>query len=239
MKAQFSSVTQLCQTECNTPDFPVHHQLLELTLTHVHRVGDAIQPSHLLLSPPPAFSLSQHQGLFQWVSSLHQVAKYWSFSFCISPSSECSGLISFRMDWLSFLAVQGTLKSLLQHHTSKASILRHSAFFNFGMLSGMFFSQTMLALRECFSCVWLFATLWAVAYQAPLSIGFSRQDYWSGLPCPPLEDLPNPGIESVSPALQADSLPLSHQGILNGLAQFSPVQFSHSVMSDSSWLHGL
>ena len=130
MKAQFSSVTQLCQTECSTPDFPVHHQLLELTLTHVHRVGDAIQPSHPLLSPsPPAFNLSQHQGLFQWVSSSHQVAKYWSFSFCISPSSECSGLISFRMDWLSLLAVQGTLKSLLQHHTSEASLLWCSAFF--------------------------------------------------------------------------------------------------------------
>ena len=86
-----------------------------LNQTHVHRVGDAIQPSHLLLSPsPPAFNLSQHQGLFKWVSSSHQVAKYWSFSFSISPSSEYSGLISFMMDWLDLLAVQGTLKSLLQ-----------------------------------------------------------------------------------------------------------------------------
>ena len=87
--------------------------------------------SHLILSSPspPAANPSQHQGLFQWVSSSHEVAKYWSFSFSISPSSEHPGLISFRMDWLDFLAVQGTLKSLLQHHSSKASILRCSAFF--------------------------------------------------------------------------------------------------------------
>ena len=114
--------------ECSTPGFPVHHQLLELAQSHVHRVGDAIQPSHPLLSPsPPALNLSQHQGLFKWVSSSHQWSKYWSFS--ISPSSEYSGLISFRIDWFDLLTVQGTLKNLLQHHSSKASILRHSAFF--------------------------------------------------------------------------------------------------------------
>ena len=115
---------------CSTPGFPVHHQLSELTQTHVHWVGDAIQPSHLLSSPsPPAFNLSQHQGPFKWVSSLHQEAKYWSFSFNISPSNEYSGLISFRMDWLDLLAVQRTLESLLQHHSSKASILMRSSFF--------------------------------------------------------------------------------------------------------------
>ena len=113
-----------------TPGFSVHHQHPELTKTHVHWVSDAIQPSHPLSSPPPpAFSLSQHHGPFQWVSSSHQVAKYWSFSFNISPSNEYSGLISFRMDWLDLLAVQGNLKSLLQHHSSKASILQCSAFF--------------------------------------------------------------------------------------------------------------
>ena len=93
---------------------------------------ELVMPSnHLLLSSPsPAFNLSQHQGLFQGVSSSHQVAKkYWSFSFNISPSNKYSGLISFRMNWLDLLAVQGTLKSLLQYHSSKASILRHSAFF--------------------------------------------------------------------------------------------------------------
>ena len=116
---QFSSVTQSCLTLCNpldcsTPGFPVHHQLPEPTQTHVHHVGDAIQPSHPPSSPsPPAFNLSQHQGLFQWVGSLHQVAKVLEFQFHISPSNEYSGLISFRMDWLDLLVVQGTLKSLL------------------------------------------------------------------------------------------------------------------------------
>ena len=116
---QFSSVVQLCLTlcnpmDCNTPGFSVHHQLLEFTQTHIHWVGgDAIQPSHPLSSPsPPAFSLSQNRGLFQWVSSSHQVAKVWSFSFSISLYNEYSGLISFRTDWLDLLAVQGTLKSL-------------------------------------------------------------------------------------------------------------------------------
>ena len=116
--------------ECSTPGFPVHHQLPEFTQTHVHWVGDAIQPSHPLLSTSPlALNLSQHQGLFKWVNSSHQWPKYWSFSFNISPSNEHSGLISFRMDWLDLLAVQGTLKSLLQHHSSKASILWCLAFF--------------------------------------------------------------------------------------------------------------
>ena len=114
----------------STPGLPVHHQLPESTQTHVHWVGDAIQPSHpLSSSSPPAPKPSQHQSLFQWVSSLHQVAKYWSFSFNISPSNEHPGLISFRMDWLDRLAVQETLKSLFQHHNSKASILLYSAFY--------------------------------------------------------------------------------------------------------------
>ena len=133
---QLSSVAQLCLTlcdplDCSTSGLPVHHQLPEFAQTHVHQVSDAIQPSHPLLSPsPPAFNLSQHQSLFQWVSSLHQVGKLMlSFSFNISPSNEYSGLISFRMDWLHLFAVQGTLKSLLQHHSLKASILQCSAFF--------------------------------------------------------------------------------------------------------------
>ena len=90
---------------------------------------DAIQPSHPLSSPsPPALNLSQHQGLFKWVSSLQQVPKYWNFSFNISPSNEHPGLISFSIHWFD-LAVQGTLKSLLQHHSSKVSILWYSDFF--------------------------------------------------------------------------------------------------------------
>ena len=86
----------------------VHCQLPEFTQTHVHWVGDAIQPSHPLLPPsPPAFNLSQPEGLFQWVSSSYQVPKYWSFSFSISPSNEYSGLISFRMDWFDLLESKG------------------------------------------------------------------------------------------------------------------------------------
>ena len=132
---QFSSVAQSCLTFCNpmnrhTSGLPVHHQLPEPAQTHVHWVGDAIQPSHPLSSPsPPSLNLSQNQGLFTWVSSSHQVVKYWSFSFNISPTNEHPGLITFRMDLLDLFAVQGTLKSLLQHHSSKASILLCSAFF--------------------------------------------------------------------------------------------------------------
>ena len=114
----------------STPGLPVHHQVLEFTQTHVHRVGDAIQPSHPLSSPSlPAPNRSQHQGLFKWVNSSHEVAKILCFSFTISPSNEHPGLISFRMDWLDLLAVQETVKSLLQHHSSKASIFHCSAFF--------------------------------------------------------------------------------------------------------------
>ena len=209
--------------DSSMPGLPVHHQLSELTQTHVHQVGDAIQPSHPLLTPSPlTLSLSQHQGLFQWVTSSHQVAKvleflmkhqfssvqllsrvqlfvtpwtaacqgtmsitnsqsllklmsiklvmpfnhlilchplfllpsifpsirvfssesvlhirwpkYWSFSFSISPSNEYSELISFRFDLFDLLAVQGTLKSLLQHHSSKAAFLWCAAFF-LGQLS--------------------------------------------------------------------------------------------------------
>ena len=116
--------------DCNTAGFPVLHQLLELAQIHVHRVGDAIQPSHPLSSPSPStFIHSQHQGLFQESVFHIKWPKDCSFSFSISPSKEYSGLISFRMDWLDLLVVLGTLKSLLQHHSSKASVLQGSAFF--------------------------------------------------------------------------------------------------------------
>ena len=113
--------------DCSTPGFPVLYHLPELAQTHGHQVSDAIQP---LSSPyPPTFNLSQDQGLFN-ESVLHiRWPKYCSFSFNISPSNEYSGLISFTIDWFALLAVQGTLKSLLQHHSSKASILQYSAFF--------------------------------------------------------------------------------------------------------------
>ena len=117
--------------DCSTGGFPVHHQLPEPAQVHVHRVTDAIQPSHPLPSPsPPAFNLSQHQGLISNESvPCIRWPKYWSFSFNISPSTEYLGQISLRMDWFDLLAVQGTLKSLLQHHSSKVSLLRRSAFF--------------------------------------------------------------------------------------------------------------
>ena len=132
---QFSSVAQPCPTlfdpmNHSTPGLPVHHQLPEFTQTHVHRVTDAIQPTilcgpRLLLPPsPPRIRVFSNEStlLMRW-------PKYWSFILSISPSNEHPGLVSFRMDWLDLLAVQGTLKSLLQHHSSKASILWCSAFF--------------------------------------------------------------------------------------------------------------
>ena len=126
------SVAKLCPTLCNPMDcsmpcFPVLHYLPEFAPTHVYWVSNALQPSHPLSPPSPlALNLSQHQGLFQWVGTLHQVPKYWSFS--ISSSNERSRLTSFRIDWLDLLADQGTLKSL-QLHSSKSSVLWHSAFF--------------------------------------------------------------------------------------------------------------
>ena len=113
----------------NMPGLPVHHQLPEFTQTLIHQVRDASQPSQPPSSPSPA-PIPPSIRVFSNVSTLHiRWPKYWSFSFSISPSKEHPGLISFRMDWLDLLEVQGTLKSLLQHHSSKASILRCSAFF--------------------------------------------------------------------------------------------------------------
>ena len=134
-EVQFSSVAQSCPTlcspmNCSTPGFPVHHQLPKLAQTHVHRVGDAIQPSHTLLSPSPSIILSIK--VFSKESVLHiRWPKCWSFSFSIGPSNEYSVLISFRIDWMDLLAFQGTLKSLPQHCSSKASILWCWAFFIF------------------------------------------------------------------------------------------------------------
>ena len=130
---KFSSVIQSCLTLCDPmnrsmPGLPVHHQLLEFIQTHAH--GDAIQPSHPLSSLLLLMSIFPSIRVFSNESALHIMwPKYWSFSFSISPSKEYLGLISFRMDWFDLLAVQGTLKSLLQHHNFKASVLWCSDFF--------------------------------------------------------------------------------------------------------------
>ena len=131
----YSVQSQLCPTlcspmNCSTPGLPVHHQLPGFTQTRVDWVSDAIQPSHPLSSPsPPAFNLSQHQDFSDESALRIRWPKYWSSRFSISPSNEYLRLISFRMDWLDLLAVQGTLKSLLQHHSSKTSVVWCSAFF--------------------------------------------------------------------------------------------------------------
>ena len=130
----YCSVAQSCPTlcdlmDCSTPSFPVHHHLLELAQIHVHWISDAIQPSLPLSSPFLLPSIFLSIRVFPNELTLCiRWPNYWSSSFSISPSSEYSGLVSFRTDWFD-LAVQGTLKSLLQHHSSKASIRRCSAFF--------------------------------------------------------------------------------------------------------------
>ena len=156
--------------------------------------------NHLILCRPLLLlpSIFPNIRVFSNESALHvRWPKYWSFSFNISPSNEHPGLISFRMDWLHLLAVQGTLKSLLQHHSSKASILRRSAFFivqlshlymttgkTIGLTRWTFVCKVMSLLfnmlSRLLSRVQLFVTLWTVACQAPQSLGFSRQEYWSG-----------------------------------------------------------
>ena len=151
---QFSSVTQSCPTlcdpmNCSMPGLPVHNQLLEFTPTHVQL---SVMPfSHfilcrpLLLLPPIPPSIT----VFSNESTLHmRWPKYWSFSFSIIPSKEIPGLISFRMDWLDLLAVQGTLKSLLQHHSSKASILRHSSFFTVQLSHPYMTTEKTIALTR-------------------------------------------------------------------------------------------
>ena len=165
-ESQFSSVQllsriQLCDPmNCITPGLSVHHQLPEFTQTHAHRVSDAIQPCilcrPLLLLPP----ISPSIRVFSNESTLHmRWPKYWSFNFGIIPSKEHPGLISFRMDWLNLLVVQGTLKSLLQHLSSKTSILRRSAFFTVPLSHPyMTIEKSMLLLLSHFRRVRLCVT---------------------------------------------------------------------------------
>ena len=165
-----SGLTLCDSMDCSTPDFPVLHRLLELVQTHVHRVYDAIQPSHPLSSPSPfALNLSQPQGLFQWVDSSTQVA-----SSSISPSSEYSGLISFRIDCFNLLAVQGTLKSLLQEHNLKASALLCSAFFMVQL------SHSYMSTGK--TIVWLYGSLLAKWWLCFLicCLGWSQPSFHGG-----------------------------------------------------------
>ena len=153
---------------CSIPGFPVFHHLPEFAQTHVHWLSDAIQPSHPLLPTSPAFNLSQPQGLFQWVGSSHQVAKV------LEPQHQSlhaySGLISFRIDKFDLLAIQGTLKNLLQHHSSKASILWHSGFFMVQLSHPYMTTGKTINSVQSLSRIQLFATPWTAACQASLSI---------------------------------------------------------------------
>ena len=149
------SVTKSCLTlcdpvDCSMPDFPVLHCLPEFAQTHVHWVSDAIQPYHSLLSPsPPALNLSQHQGLFQWIGSSHQMAYVLELQLQYQFFQWIFRLISFRIDWFDLLAVQGTLRSLIQHHNLKASILRCLAFFKFFALNlSVFLSITHVFYKQ-------------------------------------------------------------------------------------------
>ena len=151
--SQFSSVTQSCPTLCHlmnrsTPGLPVHHHLPEF-IRHVHRVCDAIQPSHPRLSPSPPAPNPSSIRVFSNESTLcMRYPVYWSFSFNISTSNEHPGLIYLRMHWLSLLAVQGTLKSLLQHHSSNVSILWCSAFFTVQLLHPYMITGKTIALTR-------------------------------------------------------------------------------------------
>ena len=161
--------------DCSMPGLPVHHQLPESTQTHVHWVGDAIQPSQPLSSPSPTFSLSQHQILFQRISSHIRWPRYWSFSFSINPSNKYSGLSSFRMDWFDLLAFQGALKSLLQHHSLKAWIFQHSAFFIVQLPHPYMTTGKTIALT-----LWTFVgKLMSLLFQTLSALALGSCSYWS------------------------------------------------------------
>ena len=199
---QFSSVAQSCLTlcdpmNCSTPGLRVHHQLPEFTQTNVRRVRDAIQPSHPLSSPSlPAFNLSQHQGLFKWVTSSHEVAKVLEFQLQCQSFQWILGLISFRMDWLDLLTVQGTLKSLLQHLSSKASILWCSAFFIVQLSYPYMTTGKMLMIAFVFLFCLLFG--WGVLHSVLLVVGWCRVLYSSGFLCVSSRYLILPRVSSAS-----------------------------------------
>ena len=183
----------------STPGFPVLHHLLDFAQSHVYWVDDAIQPSHPLSPPsPPALNLSQHQDLFQPVSQL-----FSSGGQRIEVSALASVLPKNIQGWfpLGLTGLISLLSKGLSRVFSSATIRKHQFFSTQPSL----WRNTKVKLL---SCVRLFASPWTVAHQAPPSIGFSRQEYWRGLPFPSPGDLPNPGIEPGSPALEADAFNL-------------------------------
>ena len=202
--------------DCSLPGFPVHHQLPELTQTHVHPVSDAIQPSHPLSSPsPPAFNLSQHQCFSKESVLRIRRPKYWSFSFSISPSNEYSGLISFRMDWLDLLLVQGTLKSLLQHHSSKALILQHSAFFI------VQFSHPYMTTRKTIVLTkWTFVSkVMSLGWEDPLEKGILGASLVAQLVknLPAMQETPVRFLGWEDPLEKGKSYPLQYSGLENSM----------------------
>ena len=187
---QFSSVQSLsCVRLFVTPWTTAHQASLSITNSwsslRLTSIESMMPSSHLILCHPLLLlpSIFPSIRVFSNESVLRiRWSKYWSFSFSISPSNEYSGLISFRIDWFDFFTVQGTLKSLLQHHSSKPSILQLSAFFIIHL------SHSYMLLLSRVSHVRLCATPYMAAYQAPLSMGFSRREYWSGSPVPSKHD---------------------------------------------------
>ena len=144
--------------DCSTPGFPVHYQLLEFAQTYVCGVHNDLQPSHPLFPTPPlALKFSLYHGLSDELAFCIRWSKGWSFSFSISPSSE--GLISFRIDWFDLLAVQGTLESLLQHHSSKVSVLQRSAFFMDQLSYPYMTTGKTIALT-----IWTFVSKWCPCF---------------------------------------------------------------------------
>ena len=196
------------------PGFPVHHQLPEPTQTHVHHVRDAIQSSHPLLSrSPPAFNLPSIRVFSNQSILPIRCPKYWSFSLSISPSNEYSGLVFFSIDWLNLLAVQGTLKSLLQHHSSKASILQCSAFF-IVQLSHPYYKttgKTVALTRRTFLCKVIFLLC---NMMCRLVIAFrprSKRLLISWLQSPSAVILEPPKVKSLTVFIISSSI--SHEGI--------------------------
>ena len=178
--------------DCSTPGLPVHHKLPEFTQTHIHWVSDAIQPSLPLLSPsPPAFNLSQHQGLFKCVSSSHQVAKVLEFQ---PQHQSFQWILCFVHYYFPFILIYFDQLYDMSKLLNLCELqFTHPQSWYIGNSCFRVLSRVKVKVKSL-SRVWLFETPWTVAYQAPPSMGFSRQEYWSGLPFPSTGDLPDPGI---------------------------------------------